>query len=76
MDAIEFVAYWQDASSTTIRTDVLGTAAPSGGAISADSILPPATATKVVVRARGKMTSWDNGSTVQLFADALAVTVP
>lgn len=69
-------AYWQNAASTTLRTDNLGSIPVSGGVATVKSILPPVGATKVVVRARGNLTSWANAATVQLFADALAVTVP
>lgn len=76
LGTLQIVAYWQNAASTTLRTDQLGTVDVGGGVATAKSILPPAGATKVVIRAIGNMTSYPSGATVQLFADALAVTVP
>jgi len=73
---IDVVAIWQNAASATLRTDALGTIPNAGGVVSAARLLPPVGATKVIVRSMGRLTSWANGSTVQLFADALAVTVP
>lgn len=76
LGTLQIVAYWQNAANTTLRTDQLGTVDVGGGVATAKSILPPAGATKVLVRAIGNMTSYPSGATVQLFADALAVTVP
>ncbi|QGH76575.1 minor tail protein [Microbacterium phage Antares] len=73
---IDVQAYWRSATNVTLRTDSLGVIPNEGGFVSASSILPPPGATSVIIRARGLMTSWANGATVQLFADALAVTVP
>lgn len=73
---IEYAAIWQNASSATLRTDLLGTNPPSGGAVSAKSIQPPAGATKVVVRALLRIPAWSAGNIVRLYADALAVTTP
>ncbi|QZD98973.1 minor tail protein [Microbacterium phage Honeyfin] len=73
---IDVQAYWRSATNVTLRTDALGVIPNEGGFVSASSILPPPGATSVIIRARGLMTSWANGATVQLFADALAVTVP
>lgn len=74
--AIEVHAIWQDAGSATLRTDLLGTIPVAGGAVSVKSVAPPAGATKVIVRARANLTSWNAGTIVRLYSDALAVTVP
>ncbi|WQY99828.1 hypothetical protein [Microbacterium phage MO526] len=75
-DRIDATAYWQNAANTTLRADPLGVIDVAGGAVSVSGILPPPGATKVIVRATGRLASWSSGATVQLFADAVAVTVP
>lgn len=72
---LELTAYWR-AGGSTIRTDVIGTMPSTGGALSAQSILPPAGATSVIVRMRQYMTDWTTGDVVRFYVDALAVTVP
>lgn len=62
--------------STVLRTDAVGTIAGSAGAVTLTNILPPATADRVRVRVKQNVTSWNAGSIVRLYADALAVTTP
>jgi hypothetical protein len=73
---LEYHVLWQDAAGTTLRDDLLATKTPAGGAVSANSILPPAGTTKASVRAFIRLTSWSTGAVVRLYADSLAVTVP
>ncbi|QDH93089.1 minor tail protein [Microbacterium phage Margaery] len=76
LGTLQIIAEWRNAANAILRTDTLGTVPVTGGVISAPSILPPAGTTNVVVRARLNVTSWPNAATIQVFADALAVTVP
>lgn len=74
---LRFYAFWRQGSGgTVLRTDLLGTVDPDGGAVSVKSIEPPAGATHVLVRAQIPFTSWGTGNVIRLYADALAVTVP
>lgn len=74
---ITFTAYWRSsAGGTVLRTDVLGTVDADGGAVSVKSILPPVGATHVLVRATLPLPSWNAGTIVRLYSDALAVTNP
>jgi hypothetical protein len=73
---IEIHAFWQNSSGVTQRGDAIGTMSANGGAVSAASILPPATTDRVLVRALVRVTSWSTGAQIKLFADALAVTSP
>lgn len=73
---IEFQAIFRDAGGAALRVDPLGTAPPEGGVASVKSILPPAGAADVVVRATLPVDSFANGNVVRLYSDALAVTVP
>ncbi|QDP45525.1 minor tail protein [Microbacterium phage FuzzBuster] len=74
---IELIAYWRNGSGgTVLRTDNLGTIPVNGGALSVKSIVPPAGATHVLVRAQARVTSWPAGTVLRLYTDALAVTVP
>lgn len=76
LGTLEVYAIWRNAANAVLRTDNLGSVPTAGGVISARSILPPVGATNVVVRTRLNVTSWTNGNTIQLFTDALAVTIP
>lgn len=76
LGTLEVYAIWRNGANAVLRTDNLGTIPTTGGVISAKSLLPPVGATNVLVRARLNVTSWANGDTIQLFTDALAVTVP
>lgn len=76
LGTLEVYAIWRNAANAVLRTDNLGAIPTAGGVISARSIKPPAGATNVVVRSRLNVASWANGNTIQLFTDALAVTVP
>ena len=73
---VDVTMFWRTAADATISTVELGTIPVAGGFISVSSLLPPANAAKVIVRAVARMGSWSSGATVQLFTDALAVTVP
>lgn len=74
---IQFVAYWRAvAGGAILRTDNLGTVPVDGGANSVRSLIPPAGANFVLVRARAPLSSWPAGTILRLYADALAVTVP
>lgn len=73
---IQHIAEWLNASNTVLRTDVIGTVTPTGGASSLAQIAPPAGATQVRVSARCNMTSFASGNVVRLFADALTVSTP
>jgi hypothetical protein len=73
---IEYYAYWYSAADAELRVDLLGTKPASGGAVSVKSIQPPASTSRVIVRAMQKVTSWNTGAIVRLYADALAVTIP
>lgn len=74
---IEVEAIWRASSGgAALRTDALGTIPVNGGSVSVKSILPPPTATHVLVRTRGPLTSWNAGTIVRLYTDALAVTIP
>lgn len=75
--AMEVVAYWRSsAGGTVLRTDMLGTIPLGGGALSAKAIKPPIGATHVLVRVIANVTSWNAGSIIRLYSDALAVTNP
>lgn len=73
---LRLVAEWRNASNTVLRTDDIGTAPATGGAISGLSLTRPAGATNVRVYMIGDVTSWSTGAVLNLFADALAVTIP
>lgn len=72
---LQVEAYWRN-GTTLLRTDQIGTMTSSGGAVSAASIAPPATANNVLVRVRCNVGSWASGNVIRLYADALAVTNP
>lgn len=72
---MEARAIWRN-GTTTLRTDALGSIDINGGAVSASSISPPASATNVIVEVRANLSSWSSGDVVRLYADALAVTTP
>lgn len=75
MGTIAITAFWR-AAGATLRTDVIGSMPASGGPLSLANILPPPTATSVIVRAQLNMTSYASGAVVYLYSDALAVTNP
>jgi hypothetical protein len=72
---IEIYAAWRS-GSTVLRTDLIGAMPATGGARSLAGIAPPAGADRVSVYARANLTSWNATAIVDLYADALAVTVP
>lgn len=72
---LRFFAFWLNGSTVLGSTD-LGTVPVAGGAVNADSLLPPAGANRVVVEARCVLASWAAGNVVRLYSDALAVTNP
>lgn len=74
---LELRAYWRSsAGGTVLREDLLGTAPPAGGPISAQSVQPPVGATHVLVRAICRLASYASGNIVRLYTDALTVSVP
>lgn len=73
--SLTVTAIWRS-GTTTLRTDTLGTVPLGGGALSAKSIAPPATADNVIVRVHAAVSSWASGNVIRLYADALAVTAP
>lgn len=75
--ALEVRAIWRATSGgAALRTDLLGTIPVAGGSLTAPSLVPPATAAFVLIEARANLTSWNAGTIVRLYSDALAVTVP
>jgi len=74
--SISYFAIWRDGSNAVLRTDALGSQGSSGGSMSVPSLVPPAGATNVIVRAELAVTSWASAAVVRLYADTLAVTVP
>lgn len=76
LEKIEYYLIWRNASNVELRYDLIGTLSPSGGPVKASSILPPSGSTNVLIRAQAYLTSWVNGNRVDLYADALAVTLP
>jgi hypothetical protein len=71
----KFQIEWRDASSV-LSTVVIGTGLSSGGAISATSLARPATAITARVVVIGEVASWSVGAVLNLFIDAVAVTIP
>jgi hypothetical protein len=61
--------------ATTLRTDTIPVAA-GGGATSSKSVAVPVGTDNVIVRAYVNLTSWSTGAIVDVYADAVAVTVP
>ena len=76
LSTISFSVDWLDASNAVLRTDALGTAPASGGSVTLSNILPPTGATQARVSATVTVSSIATGNVVNLFADALAVTIP
>lgn len=76
LSTIAFSVDWLNSSNTVLRTDALGTQPASGGSVTLSNILPPTGATQARVSATVTVSSIANGNVVNLFADALAVTVP
>ena len=73
---LEVLAYWRDAANTNLKIDTLGVVGGGSGAISAPNLEAFPGATNVLVRARLYINSWNAGTIVRLYADALAVTIP
>jgi hypothetical protein len=69
------VAQWRN-GTTLLRADTLGIIPSVGGAVSVKSIDPPNNANNVIVQTRQAVTSWSSGAVVNVYTDALAVTVP
>jgi hypothetical protein len=72
---IEVYVEWLN-GTTSLGSVLIGEVPPAGGSISAKSLAVPATANGAYVRARARLTSWTAGAVVDVYADALAVTVP
>lgn len=75
-DLFVYATWRATAGGAGLRTDLLGTIPAAGGALSVKSLTPPATAAFVEVAVRSTITSWNAGSIVRLYSDALAVTTP
>lgn len=75
LGATQIIAIWRNGTTVT-RSDVIGTVPAGGGALTSKSILLPTGTNNVIVRAVTNLTSWSTGATVDLYADAVAVTVP
>jgi hypothetical protein len=72
----EVFAIWRN-GTTVLRTDLVGTVpAVGGGAVASKSIAVPVGATNVIVQAKTTLTSWSTGAIVDLYADAVTVSVP
>lgn len=72
----EVFAIWR-AGASVLRTDLIGTVpAVGGGAVSLKAIAVPATTTNVIVQAKTTLSSWSTAAVVNLYGDAVAVTVP
>lgn len=76
LSTIAFSVDWLNSSNAVLRTDALGTAPASGGSVTVSNILPPTGATQARVSATVTVSSIASGNVVNLFADALAVTIP
>lgn len=76
LDNIVISAIWWDAANTLLRVDALGSMPPAGGAITVKSTLPPAGATRVTMRAGASLPAWSAGAVVDLYSDAVSVSVP
>jgi len=76
LSSLSFSVDWLNASNTVLRTDAVGTAPAGGGAVTKSHILPPATATQARVYVTVAVSGIASGNVVNLFADALAVTIP
>lgn len=73
---IRLEAVWVDGGSAVLRTDVIGDVPVNGGAAAVTGLTIPAGAAGILVRARAQMSSWNAGTVLRLYADALSVTVP
>lgn len=77
LEDLRVYALWRATSGgAALRTDFLGTIPKDGGALSVKSLLPPAGANFVLFRIQAPITEWQSGNVVNLYADAMAVTVP
>lgn len=75
LGALDVVALWR-AGGSTLREDLIGTITGGSGVASTRSIIPPLGATSVIVRSRQFVTSWNAGTIIRQYTDALAVTNP
>jgi hypothetical protein len=76
INGIDFRAIWRDSGGAEMGSTVLGNLPSAGGAVSARNVLPPVGAASCWVRAEGIVDSWASGATIDIYGDAVAVTVP
>lgn len=72
---LEILARWTDGTST-LREDSVGILDLAGGTAVAVSVYPPPGTTTVIMIAEVRVSVWTIGSTLRLYADAVAVTTP
>lgn len=75
LGSVEVFAHWQ-AGGSTVRSDLIGTIPAGSGAATMKSISPPVGATGVVMHGIARLTNWTTGAVVDVYGDAVAVTVP
>ena len=73
---ITIYGIWQDAAGNHLGVIPHGTLPAAGGAITVKSYTPPLGSVKCAMRASLSVPSWNAGAVIDLFADAVAVTVP
>lgn len=74
---LEIHAIWRN-GTTTLRDDTIGKIGTGvvTGTFSVKSLVPPATTNAVIVQVRQRVTSRTSGNVVNVWIDAVAVTVP
>lgn len=73
---IQVYIHWLSGSGTNIRNDLIGEIPVNGGVASLKSILPPPGTVTARVLAVAIVDSWDAGTVINFYADALALTIP
>ncbi len=76
LGALKIEVRWVATAGGYLRIDDLGPLPAGGGSISARSLVAPAGANRVQVRAVQEVVSWANGDKIRIYADAGAVMVP
>jgi hypothetical protein len=76
LNGIRFRAVWRDAANAEFGNTLIGEVPTAGGAVSSRNVVPPIGATSCLVRAEGYIDSWASGATIDIYGDAVAVTVP
>ena len=68
---------WLDGGGGAIGTAQDAGAIPlAGGSVNIKSLAPPVGAARIVITVTSELTSWNAGTILRMYADALAVTVP